>query len=107
MQVTLNQAEIEKALINYVGQQGISITGKNVDVTLVAGRSPNGMTASINISNDGVTEANIVTTRTFGSATNSNNINCTSVVEASDVAGEPTPVEEDEAVTAQRPLFGA
>jgi len=52
MQVTLNQAEIERAIIAFVGNQGISITGKNVEVTLVAGRGPQGMTASIDISND-------------------------------------------------------
>jgi len=52
MQITLNQKEIEKAIISFVGNQGIAITGKHVNVTLVAGRGPNGMSASIDISND-------------------------------------------------------
>ncbi|RLB94477.1 MAG: hypothetical protein DRH26_01125 [Deltaproteobacteria bacterium] len=49
MQITLNQKEIEKAIITYVGQQGISIAGKKVDVTLIAGRGTNGMSASLDI----------------------------------------------------------
>ena len=52
MQITLKQSEIEEAIIAYVGNQGISITGKNVAVSLVAGRAPNGMSACIDISND-------------------------------------------------------
>jgi len=58
MQITLNQKEIETAIINFVGSQGISITGKHVDVTLVAGRGPSGMSASIDISNDDPTPVN-------------------------------------------------
>lgn len=52
MQITLNQREIEQALISYVGSQGIVITGK-VGVSLIAGRGPNGVTATIDITNDG------------------------------------------------------
>lgn len=53
MQITLNQNEIEKALINFVRNQGITIANpNNVNVTLIAGRAPNGMSASINIYND-------------------------------------------------------
>lgn len=49
MQITLNQSEIEKAIVTYVGNQGISITGKRVDVVLIAGRGANGMSASLDI----------------------------------------------------------
>lgn len=56
MQITLNQQEIEKAIISYVGQQGIAITGKNVSVSLSAGRGENRMSATIEISNDGPSE---------------------------------------------------
>jgi hypothetical protein len=49
MQITLNQAEIESVIISYISDQGISITGKSVSVSLTAGRGVNGMTASINI----------------------------------------------------------
>jgi hypothetical protein len=48
MQITLNQDEIEKAIVEFVANQGISITG-NVDVKLTAGRGPNGTTAVIDI----------------------------------------------------------
>jgi hypothetical protein len=95
MQITLNQDEIEKAIITFVGNQGISITGKHVDVTLIAGRAPNGMSASINISNDDA-PSNVATPRKLMAPT--------TVVEVSD---EDTGVEnEPEEVTAQRPLFG-
>jgi hypothetical protein len=99
MQITLNQDEIEKAIITYVGNQGISITGKHVDVTLIAGRAPNGMSASINISNDDVPAANIMTPRkTFGAAT---------VIEvASSETEEDKAEEETYNVEEQRPLFG-
>jgi len=60
MQITLNQAEIEKAIIAFVGEQGISITGKNVAVTLTAGRAPNGMSASIDISNDEIPKRAVI-----------------------------------------------
>lgn len=95
MQITLNQDEIERAIITFVGNQGISITGKNVDVTLIAGRAPNGMSATINISNDDV-PSNVPTPRKPAAPT---------VIEVCEP--EPTPVNEPEEVTAQRPLFGS
>ena len=49
MQITLNQSEIEIAIQDYISGQGISISGRNVDVSLTAGRGPNGMSASIDI----------------------------------------------------------
>ena len=101
MQITLNQEEIEKAIITFVGNQGISITGKHVDVTLIAGRAPNGMSASINISNDD-TPSNILTPRKLnpGAA-----VTTATVI---DVADEDTDVvDEPEEVTAARPLFGS
>lgn len=103
MQITLNQDEIEKAIITFVGNQGISITGKHVDVTLIAGRAPNGMSASINISNDDA--PNLVTPRktaTFGASATAATV--------IDVADEDTDTEvenESEEVTAARPLFGS
>jgi hypothetical protein len=95
MQITLNQDEIERAIITFVGNQGISITGKNVDVTLIAGRAPNGMSATINISNDDM-PTSTPTPRKAAAPT---------VVEVTEV--ETTPVDEPEEVTAQRPLFGS
>jgi hypothetical protein len=51
MQITLNESEIKKAIIAFVGNQGISITGRTT-VKLVAGRGPDGMSATIDISNE-------------------------------------------------------
>jgi hypothetical protein len=50
MQIILNDSEIKKALVAYVSTQGISIANADVDVTLTAGRGPNGMSATIDIS---------------------------------------------------------
>jgi hypothetical protein len=50
MQITLNEVEIKKAIISFIGNQGISITG-HTTVSLIAGRAPNGMSATIDISN--------------------------------------------------------
>ena len=99
MQITLNQSEIEKAIITYVGNQGISITG-NVDVTLIAGRAPNGMSATIEISNDAVHSPATLIPRTVKGAT---------VLE---VAHEPTDTPEEPAAPVEevnldrKPLFG-
>ena len=53
MQVTINQQEIERAIIAYVGNQGITLEGTNVKVNIHAGRGPNGLSASIDITNEG------------------------------------------------------
>jgi len=97
MQITLNQDEIEKALKNYVASQGISITGKHVDVTLIAGRAPNGMSASINISNDDA-PSNVLTPR------NLNKPEETTVIDIADPEAVIENVPESE--IAARPLFG-
>lgn len=49
MKLELNQLEIEAALVEYVGSQGISISDKTIDVHMVAGRGGNGFTAHITI----------------------------------------------------------
>lgn len=101
MQITLNQDEIEVAIKNFVGQQGISIIGKRTEVTLIAGRAPNGMSASINISDDEPQHGNVVGHRkptTFGDQVRG------TVVEVSEP--EDAIASEPEEVTAQRPLFG-
>jgi len=98
MQITLNQDEIEKALKNYVASQGISITGKHVDVTLIAGRAPNGMSASINISNDDMPNT-VPTSRKLVQPEEP------TVMEVCDTPPDPESVSESE--IAARPLFGA
>ena len=49
MQITINQSEIKEAIVKYVGTQGISLIDKKIEITLTAGRGPNGMTADINL----------------------------------------------------------
>ena len=49
MQLTLNQNEIEQAIKNYVGNLGVALSGKDVDITLVAGRGEKGITATLDI----------------------------------------------------------
>jgi hypothetical protein len=58
MKITLNQVEIEEALKQYVSGQGISVTGKSIEVNITAGRGPNGVTAELDI----VSEAEIPST---------------------------------------------
>ena len=49
MQITLNQSEIEQAITEFVGNQGIEIGGKATKVTMVAGRGGNGNSATVDI----------------------------------------------------------
>jgi hypothetical protein len=51
MQITLNENEIKKAIVNYVGNR-VDINGE-MSVKIIAGRSPNGFSASIDIDDDG------------------------------------------------------
>lgn len=57
MRVTLNESEIKDALIQYVAGHGVAVAGRDVSVSLVAGRGPNGHSATIDISNAGGTTA--------------------------------------------------
>ena len=49
MQISLRQAEIEKAVINYVADQGITMTNKEAKIVFTAGRGEQGLSASIDI----------------------------------------------------------
>lgn len=49
MNITLNDSEIKEALTQYVGNQGIDLRHKEVDISFTAGRGPNGYSASIEI----------------------------------------------------------
>lgn len=102
MQVTLNQKEIETAIVTFVGNQGISTVGKRTEVTLIAGRGPNGMTASIDISDGGVA-TNIVTLRQVIEDAAQEK----TVIEVStEDAHESVETNAPEEVIAERPLFG-
>jgi len=49
MDITLNQDEIEAAVREFIGTQGISISNKSIEISLTAGRGANGHSASITI----------------------------------------------------------
>ena len=51
MQITLNQTEVENAVREYITNQGLTFGSGTPEVTLVAGRAPTGITASIEFSN--------------------------------------------------------
>jgi len=99
MQITLNQQEIEKAIISYVGQQGIAITGKNVSVSLSAGRGENRMSATIEISNDEVAASKSRGTVQAVEADPEDDAQMSLPFEAS--GAEPPPADLSE-----KPLFG-
>lgn len=56
MQVILKEHEIKQAIMTFVGNQGVSMAGKKVDVALIAGRGANGMSATIDINDNGENE---------------------------------------------------
>lgn len=49
MQITLKQTEIVEALKQFIVKQGLSLQGKQVDVTFTAGRGDTGLTAGVSI----------------------------------------------------------
>ena len=49
MQISLRQVEIEKAVVDYIADQGITIAKKEVTVNFTAGRGAAGLSAEINI----------------------------------------------------------
>ena len=49
MQISLRQHEIEKAVVDYIAEQGITIAHKEISVAFTAGRGATGLSAEINI----------------------------------------------------------
>lgn len=49
MQINLRQPEIEKALRDYIREQGINLYGKEVFISFTAGRKDTGLSAELNI----------------------------------------------------------
>jgi len=47
MQINLNNAEIEKAIVAFIADQGINLEGKKVEVQMVAGRGRTGHSANV------------------------------------------------------------
>jgi hypothetical protein len=52
MLVTLNQDEIEAAIVHFVNSHAVNTTDKTISIGLVAGRKGNGFSANVSISND-------------------------------------------------------
>lgn len=49
MLIQLRQSEIEIALREYIVNQGISLTGRQVDISFTSGRKDNGISAELDI----------------------------------------------------------
>jgi hypothetical protein len=49
MNISINNSEIQEALIAYVGTLGIDLKNKTIEVSMVAGRGSNGYSANIGI----------------------------------------------------------
>lgn len=57
MNLTLSDAEIKQAITDYVGNQGISLSGKSVSVDIKSGRKGNGYSAAIIIGDKDANQA--------------------------------------------------
>ena len=49
MLIQLRQSEIETALRDYIVNQGINLTGRQVDISFTSGRKDNGISADLDI----------------------------------------------------------
>ena len=49
MIVTLNQSEIEHAIVNYVNSHAVATADKQIEIGLTAGRKGNGFSATVSI----------------------------------------------------------
>jgi len=49
MNITLNDDEIKDGLVAYIATQGIDLNQKHIEVSLTAGRGPNGYSADVMI----------------------------------------------------------
>lgn len=78
MRITLNENEIKEALVRYVAGQGVDISGRNVEVSMTAGRGANGYTADIDITDatyqaiENISEAQLATRNAAGCDTELN-----------------------------------
>ncbi|TXH14564.1 MAG: hypothetical protein E6R03_08910 [Hyphomicrobiaceae bacterium] len=57
MQINLKQPEIITALKQYIGNNGINLDNKDVQVTFTAGRKESGISAELNIGEKGTLKA--------------------------------------------------
>lgn len=85
MQIQLRQTEIVEALKQFVTKQGITLTGKVVDITFTAGRKESGISADISIEEPGEIPG-------FEDAPTEDVVKPTLTVVVNDVAVSETPV---------------
>jgi len=49
MEITLNESEITQAIKQFITGSGINVAGQDLEVTLTAGRGPNGHSAAVKL----------------------------------------------------------
>ena len=59
MQITLNNGEIEEAIVDFIDKQGIALSDTDVTVQLMAGRGVNGYSATVNIEKRADADTNV------------------------------------------------
>ena len=91
MQIALKQIEIEKALSQYISQQGINTLGKTITVDFSMGRKGAGLSAEIDIE-DGVPQQAAAPTLSVVQAA-AEVIETTAAVLADEVPVDPAPVK--------------
>lgn len=97
MQITLNQEEVKQAIKDYIGNQGISISGKSTIVTFLVSRNPSNVSASVEISDEKeAVDLSVPTPRCCNQPT---------VIDDDEEDVVPAPVETEDSV-AQKTLFG-
>jgi len=47
MHIQLKQTEIESAIKNYLGEQGIAVTGRDINMVFTSGRKNNGLSVEV------------------------------------------------------------
>ena len=90
MQITLNQAEIEQAIKNYVNDQVNIREGHDITIDLKAGRGPEGFTATIDIVAPGAAKAAEPTTAKQPATTPKPRAE-RAVTQPADTQGQPVP----------------
>lgn len=111
MTITLNQAAIETALVDYIAKMGINTQGKTTEVSLTAGRKENGYSADVTIITKGVAAASAPVIRSVQSTKVEEPVEVQEVEEVVDEAPfetEPVEIQEEETVKPKKAanLFG-
>lgn len=101
MQITLNQQEIETAIVEFVSKQ-ITITGQ-VEVNLTAGRGANGLSATIDITNLDTTVKPVKRVDVDACINETNKAAAAATPETDE---KELPLDTEESVDEEKSLFG-